>query len=280
MLHAAEAKSLCQVAEHACQEEEVSRTYVVAQAQAMTAGIHTQAIGVLNIKVLVTIILDLVSLNYSKWRNLFLNTLGRYDLSDHVLTDVEVDADDVHWHRIDYTVRSWLYDTISTELLKVVMTPVSTACTIWIGLEDQLIGNKETRALHLDTQFHTFVQGDLSISYYCHKLKGMADALGDLDELVQDRTLVLSVLRGLNDKFANMVALLKCRKPFPSFINVCSDLLLEKLTMASKLGPSSTVLIATVPSLSAVAAPVRASALSTMVQHLLLATAPRVLQHQ
>lgn len=41
-------------------------------------------------------------------------------------------------------------------------------------------GNQETRALCLDAAFHTFVQGDLSIIDYNRKMKGMADALGDL----------------------------------------------------------------------------------------------------
>ncbi|XP_062230091.1 uncharacterized protein LOC133927670 [Phragmites australis] len=248
VLQASEVELLRQAADHARQEEEARRAYAVAQAQVATATIHVQTVGVLNIKVLVPVVLDIVSLNYSKWRDLFLTTLGRYDLFDYVLPNVEVDANDVHWHRMDCTVRSRLYGTISTELLKVVMTPTSTTRSISTALEDQFIGNKETHALHLDAQFCTFVQGDLLILDYCRKLKGMADALGDLSEPVQDRMLIMSVLCGLNEKFAYMAALLKRQKPFPSFIDVRSDLLLEELTMASKLGSSSTVLIATAPS--------------------------------
>jgi hypothetical protein len=49
--------------------------------------------------------------------------------------------------------------------------------------------------LILDAEFRNFVQGDLSVSDYYHKLKSMADSLGDLGEPVPDRTLVLLVLR-------------------------------------------------------------------------------------
>jgi hypothetical protein len=32
-----------------------------------------------------------------------------------------------------------------------------TACIVWLALEQQFIGNKETRALLLDAEFRTFV---------------------------------------------------------------------------------------------------------------------------
>jgi hypothetical protein len=54
-----------------------------------------------------------------------------------------------------------------------------------------------------------FVQGDLSVGDNCPKMKGIVDALGDLGEVIQDRTLVLSVLRGLNSTYDHMKALLK-----------------------------------------------------------------------
>jgi hypothetical protein len=46
--------------------------------------------------------------------------------------------------------------------------------------------------------FRNFVQGDLSMTEYCRKMKAMADSLGDLDCPASDRNLVLNVLRGLN----------------------------------------------------------------------------------
>ena len=87
--------------------------------------------------------------------------------------------------------------------------------------------------MYVDAEFRNFVQGDLDVSTYCRKLKGMADALGDLDQPIPDRTLVLAVLRGLNDQFSYMGALLKHQRPFPTFLEVRSDLLLEEITMTS-----------------------------------------------
>jgi hypothetical protein len=61
----------------------------------------------------------------------------------------------------------------------------------------------------LNVEFRTLVQGELSISEYCRWLEGMADALGDLGEVVLDRTLVLVVLHGLNNRFSHMASLIK-----------------------------------------------------------------------
>ena len=38
----------------------------------------------------------------------------------------------------------------------------------------------EQRALYLSATFRNFMQGDLSITDYCHRFKSMGDALGDL----------------------------------------------------------------------------------------------------
>jgi hypothetical protein len=42
-----------------------------------------------------------------------------------------------------------------------------TSCHLWLTIENQFLGNREQRTLHLDTAFHNFVQGDLSMSEYC-----------------------------------------------------------------------------------------------------------------
>ena len=58
----------------------------------------------------------------------------------------------------------------------------------------------------------------------------MADDLADLGEVVSDRTLVLNVLRGLKEKYASIGRHLRRSRPFPSFLEVCDDLILEEIT--------------------------------------------------
>ena len=67
-------------------------------------------------------------------------------------------------------------------------------------------------------RFRNFVQGDLSITDYCRRLKKMANDLGALGEVISDRTLVLNMIHGLNDRYAHVGALLPCCRPFPTFL--------------------------------------------------------------
>lgn len=177
----------------------------VAYLEATTiASLHAQAAGVQNIKALVPIILDPMSAHYRKWRDYFLLTLGRYSLSDHVLSDAvfpHVPA----WSKMDCVVLSWIFNSVSPELLEITnYRGHPTAQSVWLGIEKHFHGNSETCALRLDAEFWHLVQGDLSINDYYLKMKGMADALGDLSETVHDRTLVLNILRGLNERFQYM----------------------------------------------------------------------------
>lgn len=62
----------------------------------------------------------------------------------------------------------------------------------------------------------------------------MADALGDLSEKVLNRTLVLNVPRGLNEKYSHLVALITRTHPLPPFFDVRGDLLIKESIMESK----------------------------------------------
>jgi hypothetical protein len=183
-----------------------------------------------SIKTHVPITLSLNDGHYTSWRELFLVALGRYGLTAHILSD-ETPSDtgpNSDWGRDDYTVLSWIYGSISTELLNIVMRPGSTARAIWNAIENLFRDNKMHRALQLEADFRNTPQGDLSIHDYCAKLKALADSLGDVGQPVSDETLVLTVLRGLNESYAHLRSFLPFQAPFPSFLQTRSALLLEE----------------------------------------------------
>ncbi|WVZ53344.1 LOW QUALITY PROTEIN: hypothetical protein U9M48_004304, partial [Paspalum notatum var. saurae] len=128
---------------------------------------------------------------------------------------------------------------MSQELVDVVMERGASARQTWPAVEMQFLGNRETRALYLNSEFHNFEQGDLSITDYCRKLKGMANALSDLGEHVSEHTLVLNLIRGLNERFKPMRLHFKRAQPFPTSLQARNDLLLEELT-TSKRAASTT----------------------------------------
>jgi hypothetical protein len=65
-----------------------------------------------------------------------------------------------------------------------------------------------------------------------------------LGEVVTDRTLILNVFRGLNERFTHVGALLRRAHPFPTFLQVKDDQSLEELTLGS-CPPSPAAALAT-----------------------------------
>jgi hypothetical protein len=120
----------------------------------------------------------------------------------------------------------------------------STARDIWLALEEQFLGNQETRALHLDAKFRNFCQGDLNITDYCRCFKNMANALSDLGEPVSGRTLVLNVIRGLAERFEGVGRHLRISRELPTFLEVRSALTPEELTMDQRPSSTSIALLA------------------------------------
>jgi len=72
----------------------------------------------------------------------------------------------------------------------------------------------------------------------------MATDLGTLGEVVSDRTLILNLIRGLNERFANIGLHLRRNHPFPSFLEAKEALHLEELTFAHQAA-TPTSLVAT-----------------------------------
>jgi len=143
---------------------------------------------------------------------------------------------------MDCVVKSWILCTISDDLAATISARNSTARDTWRAVESQFFNNRETRALLLDAKLRNFVQGDLSITDYCKELKRMADTLGDLGEVVTNRTLVLNLIRGLNERFKTVGMHLRRGRPFPTFLDAKADLLLEELTMENTTSSQSTAL--------------------------------------
>jgi hypothetical protein len=190
---------------------------------------HAQPASLQNIRSVVTIILEPSSPDYKRWRDLVLLTLRCYALDDHVLSNAADPS--VYWARLDSIMVTWILGTLSPELHEIVREPTETAHQAWLAIEAQFLGNSESRVLQLDARFHAFKQGDLSVSDYCRRMKGMADNLCALGETVTNRHLVLNRLQGLNKRFAHMKIFIKQSQSFPSFHIVCNDLELEEIEL-------------------------------------------------
>jgi hypothetical protein len=84
-------------------DDDVFWAYCATQAHVAVTALHAQAVSVLNVKAMILVFLDNLSPHYNRGKTLFLNTLGKYEPSDHVLINVTTDP---HWWQMDYNVPS------------------------------------------------------------------------------------------------------------------------------------------------------------------------------
>jgi hypothetical protein len=70
--------------------------------------------------VFVPVTLDRAANNFNRWCTLFLIVLGKYALTDHVLSN-DGKLDRSAWVQMDCIVLTWIYSTITGDLQQTVM---------------------------------------------------------------------------------------------------------------------------------------------------------------
>ncbi|KAM0851931.1 hypothetical protein ACQ4PT_052104 [Festuca glaucescens] len=180
------------------------------------------------IKQQVQVTLDLQRPTFTMWRRMFSLTLGQFGVLDHIDGDTNPHHDDLEWVQDDFTIVSWLYTTVSEEILLLILTPDDTAIAVWRRMENLFLDNAVTRAVYLDDEFHSQRQGNMTVSAYCSRLKSLVDRLRDFGRRVTDADLVHRVLTGLHSEFRHAVTTLSREVPLPSFQDVRSFLVLEQ----------------------------------------------------
>jgi hypothetical protein len=99
---------------------------------------------------------------------------------------------------------------------------------LYVAIRNLFQANKESKAIYLHNEFHSMLQGDLSINAYCQQMKELADALKDVGHPVSEPQLVLNLLRGLNPAFSNTADHIAEQEPFPSFSKARAMLALKE----------------------------------------------------
>ncbi|XP_013633277.1 PREDICTED: uncharacterized protein LOC106338974, partial [Brassica oleracea var. oleracea] len=190
---------------------------------------NERAFGVTNIKTHIPITLDLVDHNYDAWRELFMTPCLAFDVLGHLAGTTQPQDDaDVAWKKRDSLVKLWIYGTLTQPLFRSSFKTGGTARDVWLRIENQFRNNKEARAIQLDNGLRTTEIGDQTIHEYTQKLKSLADLLTNVDAPVSDRTLVMYLLNGLNEKYDNIINVIKHKEPFPSFDNATLMLEMEE----------------------------------------------------
>ncbi|XP_010239357.1 uncharacterized protein LOC104585092 [Brachypodium distachyon] len=201
--------------------------------------------------------------NYTLWSTVFRNIFGKFAVEDHVDAALAPLHPSATWLQNDCTIVSWLYTTVSEEILTIILAPRDTTIGVWTKIEELFLDNKVTRAVYLDSEFHSIRQGAMSVTAYCSCLKTIAGNLRELGKAVPDKDLVHSTLRGLRKELRHVIPIITREVPLPSFQSLRSFLQLEE-TRAAKDdndAPMHTALhVSTAPVAPAPAAPVASTA--------------------
>ncbi|VAH87489.1 unnamed protein product [Triticum turgidum subsp. durum] len=190
--------------------------------------------------------LDLAANNYAEWTRKFYAILAKYDCAHHVDHESDPRLQDAKWRNDDLTIVLWFYATICDELYQVVREPENTAYTVWDKLYTFFRDNQPGWAIHIREELSATEQGDMTVAAYCNRIKALADAL-DASEPVSDDMWTLQMIRGLNNRFHVLATTLPMHRPFPTFIQARSMLLLEEINLNARdrAKGSSTITIGT-----------------------------------
>ncbi|CAH9116814.1 unnamed protein product [Cuscuta epithymum] len=226
------------------------------------------ALAVSNIKNFIPITLDLETVEYTSWSELFKITARAYQVLDHIIPSPTDEASSsatppaltiterleqeaaraealALWTRLDAIVLQWIYGTISTDLLHTIIEADSTAQQAWERLSDIFQDNKQTRAVHLENQFsHTRMDQFPNVTSYCRALKSLADQLANVNSPVDNHRLVLRMVSGLPQEYATVATIIQQSNPLPLFSTARSMVRLEETRQAQQT-PSAAALVHT-----------------------------------
>nr|GMD39448.1 uncharacterized protein LOC109159384 [Ipomoea batatas] len=114
-----------------------------------------------------------------------------------------------YWKRCNNMVSTWITRSVSTEIAQTILW-AGTAERIWNTLKARFSEADIFRISDLHAEIHQVRQGDLTVSAYFAKLKGL------WDELQVIRPLPTLFLRGLNETYDSVRSQVMMTKPLPT----------------------------------------------------------------
>jgi len=183
-----------------------------------------------NIRSHVPVVLDVAEPNHAEWRCFFDSVIGKFGLAAHVaVPPTRRQRRDQEWMMVDQCIVSWLYNSVSRDVLDFARAPDATAYEVWERIDDMFRDNQLHRAVYLEAEFRGLYQGDMSIGQNTARLKQLANALRDIGQPVSEPSQVLNLIRGLSPKYRHTVSALTAKTPPHTFLSARSYLLLEEL---------------------------------------------------
>ena len=201
------------------------------------------AYAAVSVQAHVPIKLELRSSNYTKWSSFFEAMCGKFGLLSHINSAPPPDPRTDAWNEADCAVRSWLYGSVTEDVLDFTMAANQTARDLWVAISNHFQTNKAPRAIFLSHAFHAITQGDMSVHEYAQALKKAADALRDVGKPVADSEMVLALLAGADSRYSTTGEIIAGDATM-TFSRAVDRLALQELRLAnqSKVAASSAMI--------------------------------------
>jgi hypothetical protein len=109
------------------------------------------------------------------------------------------------WVRLNRTVMSWIYASISEGMLPQIVN-ISTAYEAWSILANNYANASRSRRMSLKRELQNVNQEGMSVTEYSMKLKGVVDSLAEIGEVIVDDQMRELFINGLNSDYNSCVA--------------------------------------------------------------------------
>ncbi|XP_010484950.1 PREDICTED: uncharacterized protein LOC104763247 [Camelina sativa] len=170
-----------------------------------------------NVHVSSSVTLKLNNSNYLLWKTQFESLLSSHKLIGFVNGAVsaptktrQVVQDDVSsevtnsqyesWFCTDQLVRSWLFGTLSEEVLGHVHS-LPTAREIWLALAENFNKSSVAREFSLRRSLQLLSKKEKSLSTYCREFKSICDSLSSIGKPVDESMKIFGFLNGLGREY-------------------------------------------------------------------------------
>ncbi|XP_019238366.1 PREDICTED: keratin, type I cytoskeletal 9-like [Nicotiana attenuata] len=205
------------------------------------------ALAVSNIRNHISITLEMENIQYSTWAELFKITARSHKVLHHIIPPAKgkekvpsTEDEKELWSTLDATVLSWIYATISNDLLHTIIEPDATAMEAWNRLRDIFQDNKNSRVVTLEAEFSTTKMENFpNASAYCQRLKSLADQLKNVGAPVSDSRLVTQLVSGLTRAYRGVGTVIRQSDPLPPFYQARSMVILEEAGLAKEVATGS-----------------------------------------
>ncbi|CAH9076538.1 unnamed protein product [Cuscuta epithymum] len=110
-----------------------------------------------------------------------------------------------HWLRVDQTIRSWLFATLTRDVL-VDVHDLKHSFGIWERLQTRFMSASLPRCMELKRQLNNLKKREnQSMDHYLRDIKNLIDALAAVNSPVSAKELLESTLRGLGPEYESLV---------------------------------------------------------------------------